>query len=418
MTSRLCVVLLPLLVACSCLAQGGLEPAWDHWRHGRVAEARGLAEQALRKDPAGEEARHLLILTAFAQGEYARALDEYGRLKPSSPVHAKLAMLAVEAAKHLGRLDDAVRLARASGQPEGVVKSLDQRRLKPLQVSLEKTTVVPFVKDDPLAALMPAVSVEIDGKPLVAHLDTGGSFIAVSEITATELGVVAIPTGTGEANAQASSVAVGLLGELKIGDAHLSNVPVAVLSALNRTTSIRLILGTNIFEQFLVTWDNGAKRLILSPRHNPARRAEHFKLIPPERASMDFYLQGDHFLFARGAVGEHKDLVFFVDTGLVTMDPQGRQPAMAVKPAVLAEWGMAKEAAEKKFVDAPGPISLGPLSESGQSIMVLDAGKGIPWQGIEVAGLLAHGFLKNYVWTMDFDNHRWYFARIASRHVY
>lgn len=368
---------IPLLLL---LAGPALDPAWNHWKAGRVPEAQAAARAALAADPnAGDPAHSLLMLTAYVSGRYQEALAEFDRLTPECPRRPQLAKLADQARK----------------------------RLTPLDVSLRKTTIAPFLAEDRLAGLMPAIAVQVDGRTVTAHLDTGGAFLAASESMAKKLGIETAPAGTGEANAQKTTLAAGVVKELRIGDAVLRNVPLMTAASLSRTGDL-LIIGTNILERFLATWDNRGKRLILSPRRDPQARKEHFGLIPPSAAEVPFYLQGDHYLFVRGAVGERKDLVFFLDTGLVTLDPQGRQPAMSITPATAAAWGL--DAQGKTFVDSPGAISLGPLGASGHSLTILNAGAGIDWHGMEVAGLVAHGFLKNYIWTMDFDSMKLYFA--------
>lgn len=397
-----------VILTLTLLAAPGLDSAWNHWKAGRVLEAQAEARAV---DGAGDEARSLLMLTAYVTGRYEEALAEYERLTPECPRRPQLTPLAIQALIRLNRLEDAVRLAHKTNQPAVSIARLEARRLKPLEVSLRKTTIAPFVAADRLAGLMPAIAVEVNGKPVTAHLDTGGAFLAASEPMAGKLGVETAAAGTGEANAQQTALRAGMVNELRIGDAVLRNVPLATAASLNRTGET-LIIGTNILERFLTTWDNPGKRLILSPRRDSSARKEHFGLIPPGAAEVPFFLQGDHFLFVRGGVGERKDLVFFLDTGLVTLDPQGRQPAMAIAPATAAAWGL--DAAGKKFVESPGAISLGPVSATGHSLFLLNMGKGIPWQGMEVAGVLAHGFLKNYAWTLDFDAMKLYMAGASA----
>jgi hypothetical protein len=390
-------------------AQGAsdLKAAGEHWRHGRVAEARQAAETLLLADPSLHEARRLIALAAFAAGDYERAITEHHALPPASREWTELAPLIVNAYEHLGRLAEAATLARESKQPPAAVRVLDGRSRRPLDVRLAATTIVPFAdaQANPIADLIPALEVTINGRSRVAHLDTGGSFIVMSPRVASELGIATQSVGEGRASARATRVWAGIADELRIGSATLLNVPVHVVSVLedaDQPKPVQILLGTQLLAQFLTTWDNGRQQLVLSPRRDPVARQHHLGLLPKATAELDLHMLGDHFLLVKGAVGDRSDLVFFLDTGLVTLDPEGHQPALAVTPAVAAAWGLKGQG----FSPSPGPIRLGNVEQTGQSVMTLDFAKGVPWHGVEVSALLAHGFLKRCVFTLDFDRHK------------
>jgi len=137
----------------------------------------------------------------------------------------------------------------------------------------------------------------------------------------------------GRANARRTTIEDGIVDRLKIGDALLENVPAMALASLesalrgNGRIEDLVILGTNILEQFLTTWDNDKLRLVLSPRYDPRSRRQHLaEYISPHAKPMPFYMVPDHYLIAHGAIA-NREAAFFVDTGLVTVDTQGRQPA-------------------------------------------------------------------------------------------
>jgi hypothetical protein len=412
---RLSASILMLLTACipSSLRAGraeaanDLKTAWEHWRRGRVAEARQLADTLLIANADLHEARHLSVLTSFAAGEYERALGEHRLLPRSTRQWKTLVPLMVNAHEHLGRLDEAAALASEGGLAKPTVRALMERSRRPLSVKLAQTTIVPFAdaQANPIADLMPAVPVTINGQRRIAHLDTGGAFIVMSPRAAAELGIAAESVGEGRASARAARVSAGIADELRIGDVTAANVPVQVVSVLDDADvpkPVQIILGTQVLAQLLTTWDNPGQRLVLSPRRDPAARERHLAELPAGATEIDFHLLGDHFLLVKGAVGERADLVFFFDTGLVALDAEGRQAALAITPTVAAAWGLKG----RPFSPSPGAIRFGGQEQAGHSIMTLDFAKGVPWHGIEVSALLAHGFLKSYTFTLDFDRRK------------
>jgi len=56
------------------------------------------------------------------------------------------------------------------------------------------------------------------------------------------------------------------------------------------------------------------------------------------------------------------------------------------------------------------PLSLGPLKQRGLLLLAKDPVPFSPFWGIRVEGLLSHAFLKQYVWTIDFDERVYMFS--------
>ena len=262
---------------------------------------------------------------------------------------------------------------------------------------------------------MPAIPIEINGHEYLGHLDTGGNWVHMSPKMASELGIKTVFVGMGRGNNQETTVEEGIVNTLKIGDAVLENTPAVVIAALQGALrdgkgeiSDLVILGNNVLEQFLTTWDNDKQRLVLSPRYDPVARREHFSKYVPEGASpMDFYRVPDHYLIAHGAIAG-RDATFFVDTGLVTVDPNGRQPGLSISSESFKAFGGKGDFTEVGFADAPGPIRLGPVELENQGLYVSPGSHGFSFSGVKTDALLSHGFLKYCVWTIDFDTRTWY----------
>ena len=188
------------------------DDAWELWREGRVEEAHQLAGEMLGEDAADDRARHLRAVTAFVKGAWEESLEHYAALSAGYGERETLDRLMTDAWLHLGRLDEAVRHARETGQPEAVVGWLETRRDRPWGVELASTTVIPFDADQPLAGLMPAIPIRLNGKDFLGHLDTGGAHLAMSPKMAERLGIATVEIGSGIANAQQTKIEVGLVG--------------------------------------------------------------------------------------------------------------------------------------------------------------------------------------------------------------
>ncbi|MFI7133580.1 retropepsin-like aspartic protease [Nonomuraea sp. NPDC050153] len=405
-------------------ALGGLldapsRPAWRAWSKGDVEGCERHAETL-----SGPSRDHLLFLCHSVKQSYEKALSHYDDLAAAGRAPRALDEPVVEAWLHLGRPDRAVEHVRRrrDARPRAVeqaLRVLDPRLTRPLGARLDGATVLPFA-DHELAPYLPAVAATIDGVDVLAHLDTGGTFVVMGPRRAAEAGVVTTPGGTSSHGLQRAELRHGTIAELRLGAASLTNVPVEVLSTLVGPQDL-VIIGTNVLEQFLSTVDHPRNRLILSPRRHPDAAAEHSRLLAdsPVAAEFGFYLWADHFMFARGGFGPRDDLTFFIDSGLVYVDDAvepPRQACLLTTPRHYRAWGVPRHLTGRPHFDSPEPVSLGPLTRRDPLVAVARS-RTTPWQsfgGVRVDGLLSHGFLKAYAWTLDFDRGRYMF-RSAPR---
>jgi hypothetical protein len=230
---------------------------------------------------------------------------------------------------------------------------------------------------------------------------------------AKDLGIVLDSAGRGYHGSHRASLSKGLARSFRLGGALLENVPVQGFSTLTGEQDF-VIFGTNVLEPFLATLDYSRRRLILSPRGDP-RREEHFRLLSGEgRVEVPFYLWGDHYLWARGGLGVHQDLNFFVDSGLVLLQPNGadglKQAAFAARARDLTGWGVPLSETRKKFFDSPLPLALGGIVEEGLMFYVEDRPSWSSFGGVRIDGLLSHAFLSRRAWTLDFDRRQFIFS--------
>jgi len=253
---------------------------------------------------------------------------------------------------------------------------------------------------------------DVNGKPTVVHVDTGGTFLVMGPNRAKELGIEVKEAGKGFHGATETTVYKGLAKRLQLGAAVLENVPVGVLPTLTGHQDF-VIFGTNVLQQFLSTLDYPGGRLILSPKGDAMRRTRHMEMLPRNRTRVPFFMWGDHYMFARGAVGEHQNLNFFIDSGLVSLHPSPtgglQQAAFSTSKERLLEWRIPEDEAAKNVIELPVPLSLGSLKQDNVLIVPGEVGTS-PFGGVRMDGLLSHAFLKEYAWTLDFENREYVFS--------
>ena len=363
--------------------------------------------------PLSPERQHLLFLCAFVEGQYEKALLSYAEIDPSYSRYSDLSSPVVEAYLHLSRYPEAESFARKNQMEEDILRRLMERTQHPLKVTLTTLTEIPFAEHE-LADYFPGFEAEIQGKKVTAHIDTGGNFIHMGLDRAEELGIEVVESGEGKHGTQSVTTYFGIAKSFRIGDALLENIPVVVLPTLTGSQDF-IIFGTKILQQFLSTLDYPNKRLFLSPRKSPELRKQHLEMLRNNRVEIPFYMWGDHYMFVRGGVGEHLNLNFFVDSGLVSLHPDGKGGVKQAAFWALAEdsqkWGLSSDVVSEVVFESPLPLSIGPLKQSGLLFLVKEEQPAESLGGIRIHGLLSHAFLKNYSWTLDFDLHRYHFSR-------
>lgn len=353
------------------------------WARGDIDEAERLATDD-----------RLRFLVHCVRGRYERALECYAAAgNPSS-----LDEPAVHALLHLDRPAEAVELLRRRGEhpPPELLARVDS----PLSVVLPAPIVLPFA-DHALAPYLPAVEATVDGVRVLAHLDTGGTFVLMGTERAASLGIPLTHDRAAYHGTTRTTFHTGTVRELVLGSATLTNVPVAAAPTLVGAQDV-VIIGTNVLQRFLATIDGPGGQLVLAPRGTE----------PPAGKRIPFFLWGDHFMFARGGFGEHTDLNYFIDSGLVYVI-DNRQACLYTTARHYRRWGVPRPAPH--FTTA-GPIRLGALSQADHLVATTPTGK-VPWRdfgGVRIDGLLSWGFLSAYTWTLDFDRHEYTFSSKVS----
>lgn len=396
-----------------------LEPAWAAWGAGQIDLAQRLGNEAVAAGRALDEAHHLLCLTAFVTGDYRGSRDHYHAIGSTYRRLAELDDTVLESHIHLGELQEALDFAvkRPAVRPL-TVRRLEAHARRPLSINLPDLTVVPFA-DHPLTDYLPAFNAEINGQALTVHLDTGGTYLMMGPARAASLGITTVKGGKGEAHLNRTRVDMshGIADRLALGQAVLQNVPVDVVSTLTGDVDL-VILGTNLLEPFLATLDYPSRRMLLSKRRDPTTRVAHVAMLPAASVVVPFYLWSDHFMFARGSLGDRVHLNFFVDSGLVSLHPDGtggsRQASFTSSEKKFRRWGIARSDLRRGVFESAAALCLGPLCQQ-RPLCVVGAAGDTTFGGIRIDGLISHAFLKRYVWTIDFDARIYQFAEPSFR---
>jgi hypothetical protein len=277
-----------------------------------------------------------------------------------------------------------------------LMKSFGNERPYRIDSGGETEAVLPFLQTTTWE--LPCVRIEVDGLEVEARIDTGGELLTLSPDVAAALGVepVAAAEGVFAAGAR-GEVGYGRVDTVRAGPLTVAAVPVAVM-ALERP-----VLGTGFLRQFLATIDYPGGRLVLRPRSSPA----------PAGVEVPFALAASHLLLAAGSLDGREGLTFIVDSGL---EDEGGA-SVALPRSTLELLGIAAPPLTEEVGESgAGSLSLRfgrfPLERVGLGPLVQHGASGLHgifpdiWTelaGISIHGILSHGFLRRYTWTLDFD---------------
>ncbi|HSV56530.1 MAG TPA: retropepsin-like aspartic protease [Magnetospirillaceae bacterium] len=403
-----------------------LRTAWDLYRDGDFAAARAAASQLISLDRSMDEARRILCLASHMTGDYAEAVGQYDRIRPSFPGRKHLVEPTAWSCIHLGDVPGAVRVLESAGFRLGtpLLNALRHWLEHPLEVKADGLAELPFT-DDRLSPFMPGIRVRINGQEAVARLDTGASFLHLNTAWADRLGIRAAGRERSFAALSHDTIGYGGFANLELGSAALGNVPAYIHGKGLDPSSERLaaafgvelgpIIGTNVLQQFLATLDGPGCRLILSPRGDPGGASAHAALLSGTATEVQFTMWSDHYMIARGSLGP-APVNLFVDSGLVVVNAEQGQAALLASKPVLKSWKTAVPD-EGRLAVVPVALRLGELSAENPTAFPVSAStwkRFGDWGGVRVDALLSWGFLKACAWTIDFDRRMYVLRRPAA----
>ena len=396
-------------------ADPGLTAARAAHAGGDFVEARRLAAPLVEHGATLEAVRGLAELE-YLLGDYSAAEDLLRRVVEESGrdvearVDAEVALALVyfqtnryaEAHGLFAGLEDAVVLPIWE-----LMRSFGDERPYRIELPGDGAVTLPFTQATEWE--LPSVAIEIDGRPVDARLDTGGELLTLSRDIAEAVGVDPVVTATGVfAGGAQGDMSYGRVGAVSLGGATVRRVPVAVVD-LDRP-----VIGTGFLRQFLPTFDFPTRRLALRPRTDQGRAALRAELSGAHAVEVPFALAATHLIVARGSLDDESPLTFILDSGL--QDEQGA--AFAAPPQTLTAAGIPiPETTEDVRESGAGHVALQvgrfPIRRLGLGSLVQHDLLGFygvfpdAWReaaGFRIDGLVSHGFLRRYAWTLDFDS--------------
>ncbi|HTU82517.1 MAG TPA: aspartyl protease family protein [Candidatus Acidoferrales bacterium] len=269
-------------------------------------------------------------------------------------------------------------------------------------------TIVPFVTADPL----PVVRIRVNGKDATFMIDTGGDFVLEPQFAAT-LGLTLEGAGTGVfAGGKTAALQRATVRRVEFGTAVAEDVAATVLPThasdlFAGKIAIDGILGTTVFERFLVTIDYPHARLIVRPRSPAVSTAFERAATAAGATIVPCWLVGDHFVFATAQVNDAPPGLFFFDTGLagggLSPAPQLLTAAKITIDAARAGTGVGGGGAVTAIPFVASRIAVG--NAVVRHVPGLYTPQGNPF-GIfpfAVWGLISNDFLAHFAYTVDFD---------------
>lgn len=353
----------------------------------------------------------------FSQGAFAEAEQAYEAAVASDPGSAQALAGLARMRLYEGRLDEAVELAgkalaAAPGHPvaTGVlaIAEVRQRLFGPevYQVTAPAgTAAIPFVVTDPL----PVVRVKVGGREANFLLDTGAPNIMIKRPLADGLGLQVAAGGEGVfAGGVRARIEQTVVPEIEIGGIVIRNVPANVTPAEGgiRLPNVEIdgIIGTGVLMHFLSTIDYCSGRLVLAPRGDSA--AFEARAAASGANVVPMWLVGDHFVFARGQLGQAPEAMFHIDTGLagggLTANRASLDAAGITLDESQARTGMGG-GGPVRFIPFIADARLGTLSRTGVQGSHSPDGDPSSIFPFRTGGLLSHGFFRQSRLTFDFE---------------
>ena len=386
-----------------------LEKAKKAWKTADFRNAYELSKR-IPKQTAVAEAAKLQTLSAYAVGDYRRAIDAGGRLEGNKPHPKGVRNAILWSYIRLGDIVGAKSYAKAQEMLKdgAMTERLRLAQERPLSVKISGTVKLPFTVDA-LSPYMPGIRGRVDGQDVVIRLDTGGSYVHITRTLANKLGIKHAGSRKSFAGLITDTVSYGN-ADLELGSISIKNAPVAVHSDKTLASAsiakafgvdIGPVIGTNLLGLFLTTIDTPGSQLVLSDVNDTKAREEHLKSFGQKFHEVPFGLIGSHLMIARGRMGKSSSPLF-IDSGLVAVSG-GQQVSVLTAGSNLSEFGI--KAPKPGVTKLPWPIALGAAVQDGNSAVSVPEqtwNKFGDWSMVEVKALLSYGFLKKYAWTIDF----------------
>jgi hypothetical protein len=352
----------------------------------------------------------------FAAGQFDAAAAAYERVLAAHPGDpgASLGLGAIRLYENDLAAAEPLLRAASSAQPSSpragaLLRELQRRRAEAARMSqvANGETTVPFVYAEPL----PVVRAEVNGVPVELIVDTGGTLDLDPSVVA-RLGIPTQEAGSGIfAGGMRAPIRNGVLHKLALGGATAFDVPINVLPAhgseLFAGAHIDGVVGTTVFERFLVTIDYPKARLVLRPRSAEVSARFESEAKAAGATIVPCWLVGDHFVFADARVDAAPDGLFLFDSGLAGGGLMATRALIDAAGITLDEahagTGLGGGGAVQVVPFVARRIAVGQAQQSDVPGSFTPQGSPLSIFPFTVWGAISHDFLKHYAYTVDFD---------------
>ncbi|MGH9569231.1 MAG: retropepsin-like aspartic protease, partial [Candidatus Angelobacter sp.] len=233
-----------------------------------------------------------------------------------------------------------------------------------------------------------------------AHLllDTAASGVTIGRKLAKKANVKKIRSNTvrGLGGSENSDGFLGRVSRLQIGDFDLQDCVVQV-SSDNNVAAAEGIIGTDMFNKYLITIDFPAHQLRLKPLDEGSA---NIGAAASEKGVQA--LSFGHFLLLSGRLGNATGL-FLIDSGsnTNTLSPQTIHRVLNATPDRSVVRG-ASGTAHSTFRAENATVQVANLEVSGERVVALDLTRISKGIGTEIAGQIGFSTLENLVLTIDY----------------
>jgi predicted aspartyl protease len=272
-------------------------------------------------------------------------------------------------------------------------------------------TVIPFE----LTNSRPIVPVYLNGNKQPFHfvIDTGSGMCVLSNDTSQKLGIKPVARG-GLARAVGGGgrfeIVYGFLDSVRVGDAHITNVPVYLREFHNAQEHVDGYLGLSILAKYIASVDYGKRELTLirdeqaraiDPNAPPVQLPPGVFELPIRSTSSGFWSS------AVQVEGIEKPLNFIVDTGasisvVAAALSQREDLARFAQQTKLKVYGAAGVSDDVPMLLLPR-IKLGGYTHQSLSAAVLDMDAINETAGFEQTGIIGGNVLRFFRITFDFQ---------------
>ena len=299
------------------------------WAAAHFDDAAAAAEATLKLDPKEAEALWILARQRILAARFKEADDLLNRAEKA---HVKPELIAAQRAwirSHQRDFPGVARALDALGKENAALAGRYRTFVgKPMQVSVTGNGCVaelPVFKDSG----PPMIEVEIGGEKVRAILDTGAADVIVDTRLATKL---KLPIRSRSPIGQTAEIGHTQIDSLKLGDITVSAVPVDVFPSEtlaqmsgSAQAASSVVVGVRVLEQFQVTYDLAADKLVLvhgAPKCKAALAARRSGGATP------MWLHETHFVYVLGQMNGAEGL-YLINTGMQGVDMTANKPAFA-----------------------------------------------------------------------------------------